>query len=101
MIKIEQQEIITKFKIVKDPQIYITGQSEDGSRQMIVRYDVKDDMGNDLQPIEERFIGKDFNKAYSTYVNDKALTEMIFESNGIEVDTTILESDFINPEITE
>lgn len=97
-ITYNQPKVIADKQIFKEPEIHITGDSMNGSRQMTVVYPVENENGDRIDTISKTYTGQEFNEAYEAYHSDKGLSEKVLADLEVEADTSDLADDFINPE---
>jgi len=93
-------ELIEKIKpskqFLQEPQILIDGNSEEGTRRIVITIPVVDESHQRIRTIVKEYSGKEFNEVYSLFVSDKALLEKVLLDMDVEVDISNLSDDLIN-----
>lgn len=82
MFKINER-VVSENQIISEPQVFIQGNSSDGSRRIVVNFDVTDEEGHPLKVISHTYSGMDFNEVYAIYTSDKSLLERVAQDEPL------------------
>jgi len=99
MIKLNQPKVVAQSQVIGEPEIHITGDSTNNTRQMIVSYPVFSETGERVDTIVQKYEDGAFNDVFANFFNsDKDLVEKVMEDQGITVDTTEMPENLVNVE---
>jgi len=99
MLTINQPKIIAQSQVIGEPEIHITGESTNNTRNMIVSYPVFSETGERVDTIVQKYEDGEFNEVYANFFNsDKALVEKVMADQDIKVDTTEMPENLVNVE---
>lgn len=99
MLTINQPKILATTQVIGEPEIHITGDSTQNTRQMIVSYPVFSETGERIDTIVQKYEDGEFNEVYANFFNsDKALVQKVMADQEIVVDTTEMPENLVNVE---
>lgn len=93
-------ELIEKIKpskqFLQEPEVLIDGESELGTRRLLVRIPVLNESKERIKIITKEYTGEEFNEVYALFISDKALLERVLLDMELDVDISNLSDDLIN-----
>lgn len=101
MLTINQPKTIAQSQVIGEPEIHITGESTQNTRNMIVSYPVFSETGERIDTIVQKYEDGEFNEVYANFFNsDKALVQKVMADQEIVVDTSTMPENLVNIEPT-